>query len=266
MLSDLKHPNIVSIVGFCDEEDEKIIVTRYAANESLQELLDFNPGLLTWSQRLKICVGVARALSYLYYDKSRDYSVIHGNIKSSTILLDENLKPKLSGFKVPIKQSANRVEQVIHSKPVGTTGYMDPEIEKNKGVTHKSDIFSFGVVLFEILCGMLAFNSHDGNRLLARWAIDHYENGKLHDIIHPYIRNQMSQLSLVVYSKTAYSCLKQMQTERPPHIIDIVDELERALTLQLRHENRAINTGTRRQERDVHCQNEMIVTDTEGGQ
>uniref|UniRef100_A0A251TEE7 Putative receptor-like tyrosine-protein kinase kin-15 n=1 Tax=Helianthus annuus TaxID=4232 RepID=A0A251TEE7_HELAN len=236
-----EHPNIVSIVGFCDEEDEKIIVTRYAANESLQELLDFNPGLLTWSQRLKICVGVARALSYLYYDKSRDYSVIHGNIKSSTILLDENLKPKLSGFKVPIKQSANRVEQVIHSKPVGTTGYMDPEIEKNKGVTHKSDIFSFGVVLFEILCGMLAFNSHDGNRLLARWAIDHYENGKLHDIIHPYIRNQMSQLSLVVYSKTAYSCLKQMQTERPPHIIDIVDELERALTLQLRHENRVNN-------------------------
>ncbi|KAJ0502651.1 putative protein kinase RLK-Pelle-CrRLK1L-1 family [Helianthus annuus] len=125
MLSDLKHPNIVSIVGFCDEKDEKIIVTMYEAkNGSLKEHLN-NPNL-TWMQRLKICVGVARALSYLHYDQSRGYGVIHLNINSSTILLNENWEPKLSGFKVSIKQSLNRMDHVILSEPIGTIGYLDP--------------------------------------------------------------------------------------------------------------------------------------------
>ncbi|XP_022040341.1 receptor-like protein kinase HERK 1 [Helianthus annuus] len=151
MLSDLKHTNLVSLVGFCDQKDEKIIVTTHVAKGSLQKHLN-NPNL-TWTQRLKICVGVARALSYLHFDESRGYGVMHLNINSSTILLDENWEPKLSGFKVSIKQSYNRIDQVILSEPIGTRGYIEPDIEKTKGVTHKSDIYSFGVVLFELLCG-----------------------------------------------------------------------------------------------------------------
>ncbi|MFS7990509.1 putative protein kinase RLK-Pelle-CrRLK1L-1 family [Helianthus anomalus] len=88
ILSDLKHKNLVSIIGFCDERNEKIIVTTHAAKGSLKAHLK-NPNL-TWTQRLRICVGVARALSYLHYDERRGYSVMHLNINSSTILLDEN--------------------------------------------------------------------------------------------------------------------------------------------------------------------------------
>ncbi|KAJ0434016.1 putative protein kinase RLK-Pelle-CrRLK1L-1 family [Helianthus annuus] len=135
MLSDLKHTNIVSIVGFVYEKDEKIIVTMYEAKKgSLQEHL--NKPNLTWTQRLKICVGVARALSYLHHDKGRSYGVIHLNVNSSTILLDENWEAKLSGFKVSIKQPLNRMDRVFLSEPIGTIGYIDPEIVKNKGVTH----------------------------------------------------------------------------------------------------------------------------------
>ncbi|KAJ0503554.1 putative protein kinase RLK-Pelle-CrRLK1L-1 family [Helianthus annuus] len=237
MLSDLKHPNIVSIVGFCDEQHEKIIVTTYEAkNGSLKEHLS-NPNL-TWTQRLKICVGVARALSYLHYDQRRGYGVIHLNVNSSTILLDENWEPKLSGFKVSIKQSLNRMDQVVLSEPIGTIGYLDPEIEKSKGVTCKSDIYAFGVVLFEILCGRRAYIRNDANRLLAPLVMQHYENETLPDIIHPDLKNQMSGFqisvrSLRTYSETAYSCLKEERTHRP-HMLSIVNELEKALEKALK--------------------------------
>ncbi|KAJ0745707.1 putative protein kinase RLK-Pelle-CrRLK1L-1 family [Helianthus annuus] len=228
-LSDLDHPNIVSIIGFCDEKNEKVIITSYAAKGSLKGHLD-SPKL-TWTQRLKICVGVARALSYLHYDERRGYGVIHLNVNSSTILLDENWEAKLSGFKVSIKQSLNRMDHVVLSDPIGTIGYVDPAIETTKGVTHKSDIYSFGVVLFEILCGRKAFIRDEANRFLAPLAKSHYENETLQDIILPALLDQMSPQSLRKYSKTAYFCLKE-EREHRPHMLHIVDELEKALNFQ----------------------------------
>ncbi|XP_022015095.1 receptor-like protein kinase ANXUR2 [Helianthus annuus] len=246
MLSDLKHTNIVSIVGFVYEKDEKIIVTMYEAKKgSLQEHL--NKPNLTWTQRLKICVGVARALSYLHHDKGRSYGVIHLNVNSSTILLDENWEAKLSGFKVSIKQPLNRMDRVFLSKPIGTIGYIDPEIVKNKGVTHKSDIYAFGVVLFEMLCGRKAYIKNHANSFLDRLAKAHYKDETLHDIIHPDLRSQMSpyQMSVVSFrkcSKIAYSCLMEDRAYRPD-MPKIVEELEKALTLALKFQPRPENFG-----------------------
>ncbi|KAK9068375.1 hypothetical protein SSX86_012488 [Deinandra increscens subsp. villosa] len=233
ILSELNHENVISIIGFCDEKGEKIIVTPSMANGSLQGDLD-NPDL-TCTQRLKISIGVARALSYLRHDEGRSYGVIHRNINSSTILLDENWEPKLSGFGISIKQSVNQDDRVILSEPIGTLGYMDPEIKKMKGVTHKSDIYAFGVVLFEILCGRKAFiekEEEEANRFLALLAKCHYENKTLEDIIHPNLRIQMYPQSLVKFSEVAYSCLNEDQTHRPD-VNDIISRLERTLELQL---------------------------------
>ncbi|XP_071739512.1 uncharacterized protein [Rutidosis leptorrhynchoides] len=149
VLSTLKHENIVSFIGFCDEKGEKVIVNKHEAKGSLVMHLS-NP-ILTWVQRLRICVGVARALSYIHKGNTRGYSIIHRNINSSTILLDRNFEPKLSGFEYSINHSIHRMDEVLLSEAIGTTGYMDPEIEKTGGVTHKSDIYSFGVVLWEKL-------------------------------------------------------------------------------------------------------------------
>ncbi|KAJ0511863.1 putative protein kinase RLK-Pelle-LRR-I-1 family [Helianthus annuus] len=244
-LSDLKHTNLISIIGFCDEKDEKIIITTYEANGSLQEHL--NSPNLTWTQRLRISVGVARALSYLYYDKGRSYGVIHRNVNCSTILLDENWEAKLSGFEISIKQSLNRMDQVVLSEPIGTIEYLDPEIGKTKGVTCKSDIYAFGVVLFEILCGRRAYVKNEANRFLNQLVKSHYENETLHDIIHPALRNQMSRnqmslISLRKYSKMAYSCLKKERAHRPD-ILMIVDELEKALEKALKFQPRPENFG-----------------------
>ncbi|MFS7990510.1 putative protein kinase RLK-Pelle-LRR-I-1 family [Helianthus anomalus] len=100
------------------------------------------------------------------------------------------------------------MDQVVLSDPIGTIGYIDPEIEKTKGVTYKSDIYSFGVVLFEILCGREAYIENETNRSLARLARKHYENNTLKDIIKPDLLNQIwSPQALLKYSNTAYSCL-----------------------------------------------------------
>ncbi|KAJ0702969.1 putative protein kinase RLK-Pelle-CrRLK1L-1 family [Helianthus annuus] len=233
-LSDLKHKNLVSLIGFCNEKGEKIIITTYEVNGSLQEHLN-NPNL-TWTQRLKISIGVARALSYLCYDEGRSYGVIHRNVNSSTILLDENWEVKLSGFEISIKQAVNRMDQVILSEPIGTIGYMDPEIEKTKGVTHKSDIYSFGVILFEILCRRRAYSKNEANRFLAPLAKYHCENETLPDIIYLDLKNQMSPQSLHIFSNLAYSCLKEQRADRPD-TNNIVNELEKALEFQLSREN-----------------------------
>uniref|UniRef100_A0A251TFB8 Putative serine/threonine/dual specificity protein kinase, catalytic domain-containing protein n=2 Tax=Helianthus annuus TaxID=4232 RepID=A0A251TFB8_HELAN len=234
-LSVLKHKNLVSIIGFCDEIDEKIIVTTYEANGSLGQYL--NSLNLTWKQRLRICLGVARALSYLHYDKGRDYAILHCNINSNTILLDDNWETKLSGFEFSIKQSVNDKDQVCPCEHTGTLGCVDPAIEKTGGVTHKSDIYSFGVVLFEILCERKALIHNEVDKSLALLAKHYYEKGTLHDIIHPPLLNQiLSPQSLLIYSKVAYSCLNDDRAHRPD-MHHIMAKLEKALELQLRGEN-----------------------------
>nr|XP_043612073.1 probable serine/threonine-protein kinase PBL28 [Erigeron canadensis] len=159
MLSDLKHENLVSFVGYCDEKGEKIIINKYEARGSLDKYL--NDSSLTWTQRLEICAGIARALNYIHYDKERKYSVIHRNIKSSKILLDENWQPKLSGFELAMSNTSERRDRLLVAETVGTLGYVDPTYEKTGFVNHKSDVYSFGVVLFEVLCGRKAFIPND---------------------------------------------------------------------------------------------------------
>ncbi|MFS7990570.1 putative protein kinase RLK-Pelle-CrRLK1L-1 family [Helianthus anomalus] len=235
VLYDFKHTNLVSIIGFSDEKDEKIIITMYEATGTLGQYI--NSQNLTWKQRLRICVGLAHALSYLHYDEGCDYGIIHCNITSDTILLDENGEAKLSGFEFSIKQSVNYKDQVCPCEHTGTMECVDPAIEKTGGVTHKSDIYSFGVVLFEILCGRKTLIQNEVDRSLAQLAKYHYEKGTLHDIIHPQLLNQiLSPQSLLIYSKVAYSCLNEDRAHRPD-MPGIVAELKKALELQLRHEN-----------------------------
>ncbi|GKB91794.1 kinase-like domain-containing protein [Tanacetum coccineum] len=156
MLHNLKHENVVEIIGFCDENDEKIIINEYEANGSLDKYL--SDPTLTWMQRLQICVDVARALKYIHYHDLSDLSVVHRNIKSSKILLNKNWKPKLYGFEISLNHAKARRHRALFAKDdIGTIGYVDPMYKKTGFVSHKSDVYSLGVVLFEVLCGRRAF-------------------------------------------------------------------------------------------------------------
>ncbi|PWA99805.1 protein kinase-like domain-containing protein [Artemisia annua] len=233
MLSSLKHENLVSIVGFCDEKNEKIVINKYEAKGSLDNYLS-DPSL-TWFQRLQICLGVARALSYIHYDEGRDFSVIHRNIKSSKILLDDKWEPKLSGFELSMTNIASRRHRLCLTDACGTIGYVDPTYAKTGCVTHKSDMYSFGIVLFEVLFGRKAIlNKRDIK--LAQLAKTHYEYGQLNDMIDPHLRKQMDQQSFSIFARTAYYCLKEQRAERL-NIDQTVVRLEKTLELQSKHEN-----------------------------
>ncbi|KAJ0735753.1 putative protein kinase RLK-Pelle-LRR-I-1 family [Helianthus annuus] len=231
MLHSLKHQNLVSIVGFCDENDEKIIVNKFEARLSLARYLS-DPVTLTWTQRLKICLGIARALSYIHYDEGRDFSVIHRDIKSYKILLDVKWEGKISGFELSTMQPAARRDDLLSDLPCGSTGYVDPTYVKSERVTHKSDVYSFGVVLFEVLSGKKAYIPDNKGVFLVKLARSHYENGTLSDIIDSGLQNQMDSQALKVFSETAYSCLKEQHSQRP-NIDQVIFALEQALNLQL---------------------------------
>nr|XP_043612221.1 uncharacterized protein LOC122583915 [Erigeron canadensis] len=236
-LYSLRHRNVVSIVGFCDENHERIIISKYEIHGSLDKYLN-ETSTLTWSQRLRICVDVAHALSYIHYDERRDFSVIHRNIKSSKILLDDNWEPKITGFNLSLKVPASRRNRLHLSSPCGTPGYVDPTYYKTGRVTHKSDLYSFGLLLFEVMCNKRTriADMDEDHRHLGSIARSHYEKGKLDEIIDPGIRKQMDRESLNNFSETAYHCLKMRRAERP-NIDQIVLRLQKALELQLKSEN-----------------------------
>ncbi|GKD81931.1 kinase-like domain, phloem protein 2-like protein [Tanacetum coccineum] len=236
MLSNLKHKNLVSLVGFCDENDEKIIINKDDTRGSLNNYLS-DPMLLTWVRRLKICVGIAHALSNIHYDEARDFSVIHRLITSGTVLLNDDWEPKLSDFECSMKIKASQRHNSFHTNRLEcVNGYGDPTYIETKSVNHKSDIYSFGIVLFEVLCGRKSKSKHPDNKYLAPMAIFHYNEKTLYEIIDPVLWKQMDPQSFNVFAKIAYNCLNEERSQRPK-IHEIVTRLEGALKLQMERQN-----------------------------
>ncbi|GKA28546.1 kinase-like domain, phloem protein 2-like protein [Tanacetum coccineum] len=232
MLSSLKHQNLVSFVGFCDENDEKIIITRREIRGSLSNYLS-NPMLLTWVQRLKISVGVAHALSYIHYDEPRDFSVIYRNINSDTVLLNDDWEPKLSDFERSMKiTTSKRHHSFNNGACVYTRRYVDSIFLKAYTVDHKSEMYSFGIVLFELLCGRKTVIDDDREKYLAPLANTHYREKRLNEMIDWDLYKQMDSQSFDIFTKTAYDCLNEERSQRPS-IEEIVTRLEKALELQL---------------------------------
>ncbi|GKA12269.1 kinase-like domain, phloem protein 2-like protein [Tanacetum coccineum] len=235
MLSGLKHKNLVSLVGFCDENDEKIIINKNLTRGRLDNYLS-DARLLTWVRRLEICVGLANGLSYIHYDEQREFSLIHRNINSATIKLNDDWEPKFSGFERCMKIEASQRHHSFYTHtPKYVNGYGDPTYIETKRVNHKSDMYSFGIVLFEVLCGRESVIDDKDNEYLGPAAIFHYRKKILEELIDPVQWKQMDLHSFNMFAEIAYECLNEKRSRRP-NIDDIVPRLEKAL--ELARENR----------------------------
>ncbi|GJW74649.1 kinase-like domain, phloem protein 2-like protein [Tanacetum coccineum] len=232
ILSTLKHKNLVSLVGFCDEYDEKVIITRNETTRgSLTNYLS-DSMLLTWVRRLEICVSIAHALSYIYYDEPRDFSVIHRSIDSSRVLLNDDWEPKLSGFRHSMKIKASQRHHSFHTnRLVYVNGYVDPTYLETNRVSHNSDMYSFGILLFELLCGRTSIIDSDTNKYLVPLVATHYREKRLDEIVDWDLWKQMDSQSFNIFAETAYDCLNKEQSQRP-NIDEIVTRLEKALEHQ----------------------------------
>ncbi|XP_024984731.1 uncharacterized protein LOC112520514 isoform X2 [Cynara cardunculus var. scolymus] len=236
MLSQYRHKNIVTLIGFCDDGNEMILVYEYASRGSLDTYLS-DPsmlGQLSWEKRLDICVGAASALDYLHNHVSTNHRIIHRDIKSANILLDENWNAKLSDFGLSKICLANQQNTFVVTNFAGTYGYCDPQYERTGILTKESDVYSFGMVLFEVLCGRLAcvLKYHDERRFLHHLARTCYQNGELDKIIDHRIREHIMAEPLNMFSAIAYQCLHKTREQRPT-IAEVALTLENVSRIQI---------------------------------
>ncbi|XP_076894906.1 putative receptor-like protein kinase At5g18500 [Bidens hawaiensis] len=228
-LSLYKNNNIVSLLGFCDESEEKILVYEYVSRKSLDRYL--NSDDLGWSRRLKICIGAARGLAYLHCPNDGHERVLHRDIKSGNILLDQDWNARIADFGLSKSVSANQPYTFQVSNPVGTIGYCDPLYAENGLLTKESDVYSFGVVLFEVLCGRLGFPSETYKQSLTELVRLFYDQNKIEEIIFDKIKDEINPSSLKTFTTIAYRCLN-LKREARPQMKEVVSTLETALYYQ----------------------------------
>ncbi|XP_076957659.1 putative serine/threonine-protein kinase PBL2 [Bidens hawaiensis] len=158
--------------------------------------------------------------------------IIHRDIKSSNILLDENWTAKVFDFGLSKHGPANQPQTYLVSNAVGTLGYCDPLYLETGFLSKESDVYSFGVVLFEVLCGKLCCEYLNGDLivLVPMWK-KCFDKKRLGDIIHPELKTQINQASLMTCSNIAYSCLNRDHKKRPT-MSEILDKVEVAFEQQ----------------------------------
>ncbi|KAF0904446.1 hypothetical protein E2562_034519 [Oryza meyeriana var. granulata] len=210
----LRHKNLVQLEGWCDDKGELLLVYEYMPNGSLDKALYGEPCTLSWPERYTVAAGIASVLSYLHQECEQ--RVIHRDIKTSNILLDGNLSPRLGDFGLARLMDHNK--SPVSTLTAGTMGYLAPEYLQSGKATEQTDVFSYGVVVLEVCCGRRPIDKDDGggkNVNLVDWVWRLHGEDRLIDAADPrlageYDRDEMLRLLLV-----GLSCANPNCDERP---------------------------------------------------
>ncbi|CAH9078551.1 unnamed protein product [Cuscuta europaea] len=215
ILSQINHRNVVKLFGCCLETEVPLLVYEFITNNTLYEHLhkQAQSSNLSWTTRLRVASESAGALSYLHSAASPP--IIHRDIKTANILLDDRLTAKVADFGasrlVPLDQT--QVTTLVQ----GTFGYLDPEYFHTSQLTHKSDVYSFGIVLAELLTGekAISYDRADDDMNLGAYFVSSLENGRMSQIMDPHIVNDVDFEQYMEVAKIVSRCLKVKREERP---------------------------------------------------
>ncbi|KAI3472148.1 hypothetical protein Pfo_029636 [Paulownia fortunei] len=226
--SRLRHPNIVTLLGYCMEHGQHLIVYEFIRNLSLDEALHcvaYTP--LSWGLRLRIALGIARALNYIH--SSCVPPVAHSNLKAANILLDEELMPRVCdcGLAILRPLASNTVKLKASEMAIADSGYIAPEhVQPGIGNT-KADVYAFGVLLLELLTGRKPFDNSrpKPEQSLVRWASSRlHDSTSLGQMVDPAITRTISSKSLSRFADVVSLCIQPEQEFRPP-MSEIVESL-----------------------------------------
>ncbi|CAM0903929.1 unnamed protein product [Alopecurus aequalis] len=223
LLKKIEHRNLVQLLGYIDKGNERIVITEFVSNGTLRDHLDGQHGLiLGFGQRLEIAIDVAHGLTYLHLYAEKP--IIHRDVKSSNILLTEGFRAKVSDFGFARTGSAEQSE--IQTDVKGTAGYVDPEYLRTNYLTVKSDVYSYGILLLEILSGRRPIEVKRGTRekITVRWAFEKYNRGGVQDILDPMLNESVNEDILTRIFDLMFQCVAPTRADRP-QMKEVVEKL-----------------------------------------
>ncbi|CAL0313149.1 unnamed protein product [Lupinus luteus] len=253
-LGDLVHPNLVKLIGYCIEDDQRLLVYEFMPRGSLENHLFRRSLPLPWSIRMKIALGAAKGLAFLHEEAERP--VIYRDFKTSNILLDADYNAKLSDFGLA-KDGPEGDKTHVSTRVMGTYGYAAPEYVMTGHLTSRSDVYSFGVVLLEMLTGRRSMdkNRPNGEHNLVEWARPHLgERRRFYRLIDPRLEGHFSIKGAQKAAHLAAHCLNRDPKARPlmsevvealkplPNLKDMASSSYYFQTMQANHFGTSPNT------------------------
>ncbi|XP_044970778.1 probable receptor-like protein kinase At5g59700 [Hordeum vulgare subsp. vulgare] len=237
VLSGIRHQHLVSLIGYCNEQAEMILVYEYMEKGTLRShLYGSDEPALSWKQRLEICIGAARGLHYLHRGYAEN--IIHRDVKSTNILLGSDggstggVITKVADFGLS-RIGPSFGETHVSTAVKGSFGYLDPGYFKTQQLTDRSDVYSFGVVLLEVLCARPVIDQSLDHSMIniAEWAMRMRREGRLDKMADPRIAGEVDEESLLKFVETAEKCLADCWVDRPS-MGDVLWNLEYCMQLQ----------------------------------
>ncbi|XP_022989631.1 putative cysteine-rich receptor-like protein kinase 35 isoform X2 [Cucurbita maxima] len=222
LLARVQHRNVVNLLGYCVHGSEKLLVYEYVTNESLDKLLfkASRRGELDWKMRYGIICGVARGLQYLHVDSHN--VIIHRDIKAGNVLLDDKWVPKIADFGMARLFPEDQTH--VNTRVSGTNGYMAPEYVMHGHLSAKADVFSFGVLVLELISGQrnsLSSGLFPDAENLLDWAYKLYKKGRSMEIMDPTLASSADPDQVTMCIQIGLLCTQGDPHLRPtmPHVV-----------------------------------------------